>query len=243
MWSPVLGRLAPERECWALDLPGFGRSRGLRDAAPTPAALADAVVGFMAGQGVESFHVAGNSLGGGVALEIARQGAARTACAISPVGFAQGLEVAFLDRSLRLTRRTAELALGRLDGRRLPGPARRLLAAQMVFRGERMPSEDLVATLRDLALAPGFQPTLPHLLAYRFSDGDLPCRTTIAWGEHDRLNLFAPQSARARERVPGARHVTLAGCGHIPTWDDPAQVARLVLDASADTGDRDRTPR
>lgn len=237
MWSPTLGRLARERECWALDLPGFGRSRRLRDAPPTPAALADAVVGFMAGQNVETFHVAGNSLGGGVALEIARQGAARTACAISPIGFAEGLEVAFLDRSLRLTRRTAELALGRLDGRHLPGPARRLLTAQMVFRGERMPSEDLVATLRDLALAPGFEPTLPHVVAYRFAGSDLPCRTTIAWGEHDRLNLFGPQSARARERVPGARHVTLAGCGHIPTWDDPPQVARLVLDASADAGE------
>lgn len=240
MWSPVLGRLARERECLALDLPGFGRSPRLRDAAPTPAGLAEAVIGFMAGHGFESFHVAGNSLGGGVALEIARQGAARTTCAISPVGFAEGLEVAFLDRSLRLTRRTAELALGRLDGRRLPGPARRLLTAQMVFRGERMPSEDLMATLRDLALAPGFEPTLPHLLAYRFTEAELPCPATIAWGEHDRLNLFRPQSARARRRLPRARHVTLTGCGHVPTWDDPAQVARLLLDASAGTGDEDR---
>ena len=32
--------------------------------------------------------------------------------------------------------------------------------------------------------------------------------------------------------VPDWRTVTLHGCGHIPTWDDPDQVARLLLLAS-----------
>jgi pimeloyl-ACP methyl ester carboxylesterase len=33
--------------------------------------------------------------------------------------------------------------------------------------------------------------------------------------------------------LPGARHVTLTGCGHVPTWDDPEQVARVLLEASS----------
>jgi len=41
------------------------------------------------------------------------------------------------------------------------------------------------------------------------------------------------QSARAQRLLPGARHVVLTGCGHVPTWDDPEQVARVLLDASA----------
>ena len=33
--------------------------------------------------------------------------------------------------------------------------------------------------------------------------------------------------------IPGARSVTLRGCGHVPTWDDPEQVARVLLEGSA----------
>jgi pimeloyl-ACP methyl ester carboxylesterase len=36
-----------------------------------------------------------------------------------------------------------------------------------------------------------------------------------------------------RRAVPGARHVTLRGCGHVPTWDDPEQVARVLLEGSS----------
>lgn len=231
MWSPVLGRLAGERECWALDLPGFGRSLTLRDAEPSPPALARAVIEFMAGQGIERFHVAGNSLGGGVALEVGRAGAALSVCAIGPIGFAEGREVLLLDTSLRATRRLAEAVLPALDRLPLAAPVRRLLTLQMIFRGQRIPADALADTLRDLALAPGFHATLEPLLSYRF-DGEPSCPVTVAWGEHDRLNLFRPQSARARERLPHARHVTLTGCGHIATWDDPVQVAQVMLDAS-----------
>ena len=53
------------------------------------------------------------------------------------------------------------------------------------------------------------------------------------WGERDRLLIFSRQAPRARRLLPQARHVTLTGCGHLPTWDDPEQVARVLLEASA----------
>ena len=49
---------------------------------------------------------------------------------------------------------------------------------------------------------------------------------TLAWAEHDRL------VRRPDRSVPGARMVDLPGCGHIPTWDDPELVCRVVLEAS-----------
>ena len=58
------------------------------------------------------------------------------------------------------------------------------------------------------------------------------CPVTVAWGEKDRLLIYSRQSARAQRLLPDARHVVLAGCGHVPTWDDPEQVARVLLDAS-----------
>jgi pimeloyl-ACP methyl ester carboxylesterase len=39
--------------------------------------------------------------------------------------------------------------------------------------------------------------------------------------------------ARPRALPPGLRSVVLRGCGHIPVWDDPEQVARVLLEASA----------
>jgi pimeloyl-ACP methyl ester carboxylesterase len=49
---------------------------------------------------------------------------------------------------------------------------------------------------------------------------------TLAWAELDRL------VRRPHETAPGWRTLVLHGCGHIPTWDDPKQVARLLLQAS-----------
>ena len=75
----------------------------------------------------------------------------------------------------------------------------------------------------------GWHATLPAVTAWRPA---MPaCPTTIAWAERDRLLLAGRQAPRARRWLPEARHVTLRGCGHVPTWDDPEQVARAIADA------------
>ncbi|MBA3326938.1 MAG: alpha/beta fold hydrolase, partial [Solirubrobacterales bacterium] len=75
VWRPVLERLAADREVVALDLPGFGGSAPLPNE-PTVAALARAVADLVAELGLDHPHVAGNSLGGAIALELARAGLA-----------------------------------------------------------------------------------------------------------------------------------------------------------------------
>jgi pimeloyl-ACP methyl ester carboxylesterase len=56
---------------------------------------------------------------------------------------------------------------------------------------------------------------------------------TIAWAEHDRLVRNRPlKPGILPERV---KQVQLLGCGHVPTWDDPELVARVVLEGSART--------
>ncbi|HEX8104488.1 MAG TPA: alpha/beta fold hydrolase, partial [Solirubrobacteraceae bacterium] len=89
MWSPVLERLAPERDVVALSLPGFGASPELDGGEPPSVpALARAVAAFARETlGIERAHVAGNSLGGGIALQLARTGFALSACGLSPIGF------------------------------------------------------------------------------------------------------------------------------------------------------------
>src|SRR6185369_7148801 len=68
-------------------LPGFGRAPSLPpEVEPTAAALAAALRDQLAARGVESFHVAGNSLGAWVALELGRMGVARSVTCLSPAG-------------------------------------------------------------------------------------------------------------------------------------------------------------
>src|SRR3954471_1570799 len=93
VWRPVLPALEREREVIALDLPGFGGSPTLPiGVVPSAAALADAVAGFIDELGIERPVIGGTSLGGWVALELAKRERARAVVALSPAGFAEGWE-------------------------------------------------------------------------------------------------------------------------------------------------------
>src|ERR687889_511348 len=86
-WKPMLPLLERNFDVLAVDLPGFGHSPPLpAGTAPPPEALADEVEGAMDAAGFERAHIAGNSLGGWIALELAGRGRADTVEAISPGG-------------------------------------------------------------------------------------------------------------------------------------------------------------
>src|SRR4051812_5057883 len=71
-WDPVVPALSAVADVVAVDLPGFGASPPLSDGVePSPAALALAVAQLLDELGLDTPHVAGNSLGGWVALELA----------------------------------------------------------------------------------------------------------------------------------------------------------------------------
>src|SRR6202012_656039 len=87
VWDPVVPLLSPEREVLTLDMPGFGTAPPLPpEVEPTAGALAAALRDQLAARGIERPHVAGNSLGGWVGLELGRMGAARAVTCISPPG-------------------------------------------------------------------------------------------------------------------------------------------------------------
>jgi pimeloyl-ACP methyl ester carboxylesterase len=230
MWEPVLERLQTEHEVLALDLPGFGTSppppRG------TPAgigSLTRLVAEFLAEQGVERPHAAGNSLGGWIALELAKQGLVRSATALSPAGFHNLPESVFQRGSL-----ATSYALARVISPVAPwlmrSPLRRRLAfSHLAARPERMSAETAADNTRALAAARWFPETLEAINRERFSGGEaIAVPVTIAWGEHDRL-LLRRQSIRALRAIPRARLTLLHGCGHVPTYDDPEQVADVLL--------------
>jgi pimeloyl-ACP methyl ester carboxylesterase len=232
LWEPVVERLAVEREVVAVDLPGMGESPALpAGEPPSPQALAAAVAGWFRSAGLNRPHVAGNSLGAGVAIELARTGEVSSATAISPVGLWTRAEAAYALGSLRVARTVAR-SLGDRVELVAGNPLGRTLAfGQLASRPWRIPGPVANDMLRGIAHSPGFDATVSAVAGYRMRGFDDGASVTIAWGQRD---LMTPryQCRRAARLLPRARYVTLRGCGHSPMVDDPDQVARVLLDAS-----------
>src|SRR3954447_4814163 len=141
MWEPVLDRLAQERDVIPLDLTGFGDSPQ-QPGQPVVEALAEAVAEFLGELGVERPHAAGNSLGGGVALEMGRQGHARSVCVLSPAGFGTMREGRWA-RLLLLESRRGARALDRHAELATGGALRRTLAFwHLTARPWRIPADE-----------------------------------------------------------------------------------------------------
>jgi pimeloyl-ACP methyl ester carboxylesterase len=227
VWKPVVPLLARQREVVTLDLPGFGASP---PGARTVEGLADAVLQFAADLGFERPHVAGNSMGGGIALALGATDRVRSACAVSPIGFANDREAMYARAVLATTRALATALAPVAEPICRPRVVRAAFTAHVVARPWQLPPAEAAFWTRAYADAPAFWDLLHDAPGWRAPAPTRP--TTVAWGDRDRLLIYSRQAPRARRMLPGARHVTLSGCGHTPTWDDPDQVARVILEAS-----------
>jgi pimeloyl-ACP methyl ester carboxylesterase len=231
MWEPVMGLLSAANDVIALDLPGFGNSPPLAPGVdPGARGLAEEVAGFLGRLGVERPHVVGNSLGGWVALELARLEQVCSVTALSPAGFASRAESVWSRSNLIFIHRAARLLRPAADGLSKRGWFRRLAYWLMVAHPGNVPVDDVAGSIRALADSADFGRTLQATTDRSFQPGrSLRVPVTIAWGEKDRL-LLPRQAKRAAAELPGARLVKLPDCGHIPTYDDPEVVARVILE-------------
>jgi pimeloyl-ACP methyl ester carboxylesterase len=230
-WKPVIAAMRGERDVIALDLPGFGGSPTLPiGVAPDARALADAVADFLSDLGIESPVVGGNSLGGWVALELARRGRARAVVGVSPAGFATPPESAMGRAQLLSAFRSAQFR--GLSEELLRRPRGRALAlGNLVGHPARTPAAEAIAATRNLAASTAFTGTVNTITRDRFSGGDeIGVPVTLVWGTRDMI-LFPWQARRALRELPRARLVPLPGAGHVPMWDEPEAIARELLSA------------
>ncbi|MFJ9899260.1 alpha/beta fold hydrolase [Streptomyces sp. NPDC091280] len=232
-WDPVVDILATERDVIAVDLPGFGASpalpAGLAYDLSTTAAVFSA---FCETLGLERPHIAGNSLGGLLALELGREKIVRSVTALSPAGFWSEAERRYAFGVLLTMRRIARgMPLPLVERLSRTAAGRAALTSTIYARPARRSPEAVVAETLALVNATGFDDTLRAGTDVQFTD-DIPgLPVTVAWGTRDRL-LLRRQGVRAKHLIPRARLVRLPGCGHCPMNDDPALVARVILDGS-----------
>ncbi|MBU6282215.1 alpha/beta hydrolase [bacterium] len=225
-WAPVVPDLERDHDVIALGFPGHaGQPPFAPGVHPDADSLADAACAAMDDAGIGTATVAGSSLGGWIALLLARRGRADGVLALSPAGLFSSVEAAGLRRRLLFQHRVARLVApfaGLVE--RSPLLAGLAMGGR---RGSQRPAE-VAHKLRAFADCP----VLPELLAGLEEMGPerlegIRCPVVVGWGEQDPLLpvRFAGRFARA---LPAARVVRLRGAGHLPTWDEPATVAGLV---------------
>jgi pimeloyl-ACP methyl ester carboxylesterase len=241
-WLPVLAELAARFDVLAPTLTGHdGGPPATPDQEHTLAAAADHVEAELDGQGIDTAHLVGNSLGGALALELAKRGRARSVVALSPGGgwthgHPEGERIEkFFRRQLRITRATQnrlEVVMRRPLGRRLA-------LRDIVRHGEQLTPYEAVAMARSSLGCTVVEDVFSAIRSGQGLMRDLDrigVPTLVAWAEHDRVLPMEHHSARFRAEIPGVEFRVLEGVGHVPMSDDP----RLVVDTIADWVDRHR---
>jgi pimeloyl-ACP methyl ester carboxylesterase len=235
VWRPVLPSLAEHHDVLAPTLLGHFEGAPLDSGIePTVSALTDGVERAMDSAGFDDAHLCGNSLGGWVALELARRGRARSVVCIAPAGGWEGAS--------RAERRLKRLfTIGReLNVRLAPHAAalvkrprlRRLLFAQVMAHPERMTPDQALHRVDAVAGCDIYWPLMETIVrdgppAWL---GEVEAPTLVAWPEHDRILVEKTCSRPFRELIRGAEWRVLPGVGHVPVTDDPDLVTRTILD-------------
>ena len=232
-WDPVVPALARHFDVIAVDLPGFG------DSAPSqadPRALAEAVAALLTELGVTTPHLAGNSLGGWVALELAALRPVASLTLLSPAGLWKRDTPGYCRVSLQASRWLARHAAGLLSRLLRFRLGRVLVLGQTHGRPARLTPGYARAAIQAMGTCPGFEATLAATARRRFlATTPISAPVTLAFGSRDVLLL--PRQSRHLDQLPaGTRAETLPGCGHVPMADDPAAVAELIIRTTARAG-------
>lgn len=227
-WGEVTALLAEHFDVITVDLPGHG----LSPAPPRPhtydlGSVADQLEELFEELEIDRPHVVGNSLGGYLALELARRSAVESAIAISPAGFASQPEILGVAATQLLLLKAASHAPRKVLRTVADSPRLRSLSFGSLYaHPDRQTPERAFEDSLNLRHAKGFWPFFWKARTLRVRR-DIPVPVTIAWGARDRL-LLPRQAERAARRLPSATVERWPDCGHVPMIDDPERVVRLV---------------
>jgi pimeloyl-ACP methyl ester carboxylesterase len=211
----VLPALERRHDVLAPTLAGHAGGPPVEPGGLSDATLTDEVERVMDEAGFGVVDIAGNSLGGYLALQLAGRGRASSVVAFAPAGgWAPGDEsyretLAAQAELIELMKRVAPLAGGD-----------ELIAHQML----------------GVAAAPAAGELLEHALreGWAIDPERLTCPVRIVWGTEDRLLRWPAAATRYRQDwLPHADWVVLDGVGHAPQLEVPLEAAELILGFTA----------
>jgi pimeloyl-ACP methyl ester carboxylesterase len=230
-WEGWVKQLAPKYRIVSLDFPGHGLTRAPEGSVLAGEPLADFVDAFAGQLQLRTFAVAGNSLGGGVAWQLAVRHPDRVNALIlvDAAGFANDKPPGAIPLAFRILRYPVGRAFLRSidnrplirDGLKIDVYDKSLITDFVVDRWaefQRAPGHRAIL----MGLNPGAQTQAsPALLS------TIKVPTLILWGEADPLIETAAARKFAAE-IPGAKLITYANVGHLPQIESPQRSAADV---------------
>jgi pyruvate dehydrogenase E2 component (dihydrolipoamide acetyltransferase) len=220
-WLFNLEALAAERTVHAIDLPSHGGSP-MSDLSGGVPAIAKTILSALDSLGVSRAHLVGHSLGGALAIWIAKTAPERVASLslLAPGGIGPEISTEFLEGFARAEKRKEMKAV-----------------LGLLFADAGQVSRDMVDNALKYKRLDGAPEALKTLLGAILRDGKqrgglrealtaLPQPTQIIWGAEDRVI-----PATQLEGLPASIAVhRLPGVGHMPMMEAAAEVNRLIAE-------------
>jgi pimeloyl-ACP methyl ester carboxylesterase len=238
IWRPILADLVARYEVIAPALPGHhGGPSYPSDRPITFERSTDAVEELLDELGIGTAHFVGNSMGGGIALELAKRSRARSVVALAPAGGwsrgdGEGPRIGkFFARQISMLKRTHAWSERIM---RRPG-TRRLAFREIMRHGELVSPADAAEISRAALDCSISQRAIQALLAdtAELTIGDLDriaCPVLLATPQFDRVLPGPRHAPRYRRAIPGVKTIELSDCGHVPMWDDAKLVTKLIVE-------------
>jgi pimeloyl-ACP methyl ester carboxylesterase len=230
IWKSLVPELIENFTVYAIDLPGHGDAPLSEDEEMDPRSLAQAIVDYMVSQvGVETMHVAGNSLGGWIALEMAAVAPDNvlSVTALAPAGlwheqpprkFPPSLDARILAKISQYFMKTAY---------RIP-----LLKAIGYKKITHLWRELSFESCRDsviaMAKSKGYMPMWHGANGRRF-ESVVPekVKLSVVFGDED---LTLPEEIAQEKSVAPAhsRWIVVDNCAHVIMWNYPTLTVDLI---------------
>jgi pimeloyl-ACP methyl ester carboxylesterase len=231
-WDLVLDELQRKHEVLAPTLLGHAGGPAVTGEL-TDTGTADAVERAMDEAGLRDAHIAGNSLGGYVALQLAMRGRARSVIALAPAGGWPLGDPGFdqAQQFFREMRLALDGALPRAEWIVSTPPGRRRATEHGVVNFEHIPPELIFHQMHGATECPVLEPMLEMSKreGWRLDRDRITCPVRVIWGTSDRILPWPQTASRFRtEWVPDADWVVLEGVGHCPQLDVPERTAELI---------------
>lgn len=235
-WRGNIEALAQNHQVYALDLPGFGLSEKPADWDYSLAHQAQFVNDFMEYFGIERASVSGNSMGGGIALELAARYPARVkelvlidSVAYVEVGVPSWAEwLSYTPAGLTFARFFMPhfSALKKIIQGLYADPAR---VTDEVTWGYYYPFTTPGVLQAGLAMTRTLRFTVERARLQRIQQPAL-----LIWGAQDRMVPLSQGERLARD-LPHATLAVLADAGHVGNEEQSPEVNGLILDFLAQT--------
>jgi pimeloyl-ACP methyl ester carboxylesterase len=237
-WLPLLAELVPRFEVIAPTLHGHdGGTPVPRNGEPFGVSRAtDLFEERLDELGIGTAHLVGNSMGGALALELAKRGRARSVVGISPAGGLRPGDEATAQQVIKVFTRmqvTTRKSLGLLPKVMARPGLRRLALRDVMTRGHQVPADEAITLARSSVRCDIVEDVYAVL-----RNGEAPVReldkidvpVLITWGDKDRILPMKTHAPRLREEIRGLDFRVTPGVGHTPMWDDPGLFSRSIVD-------------